>query len=517
MINRLLYGDKYEFCSNYDFLWELNSEYVFFSFIFFSIFYYDFYVLLVINTIFALWQLRKKDITKFVVTQSNDLIEANYPPELTAQSHKIARLILSQISPDDADMRIYKISMSTLKGYLGMSPQIKWGSFKKRFDESCSRLRDEVIEIEDGELGYFKAFFLSGWGVSKDGQFVEFEISSKLKPYLLELKKNYTSYLLAHIPKLRSGYSIRLYELLHQYRRIGKRKFELDDLQKKVGSRYKLYGDFKRKVILQAQKDLKKNTDLAFTFNPIKTGKKVTALEFVLFGNKPDNTFQQLDFIEEVIDSNDKTEPPALSAEILEHLNSIGINEQKLSKYLAKGFNVIKEDSQRQAAKDRCVSLNNYYLEKLELTISGAKKENPAGYLISALEGDWVGVKTAEKAKNTNLIEKKKEERQELSVLENQYKELKKQYESYRNPELEVLANNEIELNSAFDGIKSKGNYKIRPSETPLESYMRSPFISSAINLFFEEKYPERFEKAAIIFKKRNHIRKQIEKLKAKS
>lgn len=460
---------------------------------------------------------KKKDITKFVVTQSNDLIEANYPPELTAQSHKIARLILSQISPDDADMRIYKISMSTLKGYLGMSPQIKWGSFKKRFDESCSRLRDEVIEIEDGEVGYFKAFFLSGWGVSKDGQFVEFEISSKLKPYLLELKKNYTSYLLAHIPKLRSGYSIRLYELLHQYRRIGKRKFELDDLQKKVGSRYKLYGDFKRKVILQAQKDLKKNTDLAFTFNPVKTGKKVTALEFVLFGNKPDNVSQQLDFIEEVIDTSDKTEPPALSAEILEHLNSIGINEQKLSKYLVKGFNIVKDESQRQAAKDRCVSLNNYYLEKLELTKSGAKKENPAGYLITALEGDWIGGKAADKAKDTGQIEKRKEKKRHLASLENQYKDLKKQYEALRNPVLEALVNNETELNLAFESIESKMGYRnsVRTSETFLENYKRSPFVSSSINLFFEGKYPEKFAAAAAIFKKREQVRRQIKSLKS--
>jgi len=46
---------------------------------------------------------------RFIVTQSNNLVEANYSPELTAQAHKTARFLLSLISPNDKDLRTYTV------------------------------------------------------------------------------------------------------------------------------------------------------------------------------------------------------------------------------------------------------------------------------------------------------------------------------------------------------------------------------------------------------------------------
>ncbi|MGK0365570.1 MAG: hypothetical protein ACI85O_002636 [Saprospiraceae bacterium] len=50
--------------------------------------------------------------------------------------------------------------------------------------------------------------------------------------------------------------------------------------------------------------------------------------------------------------------------------------------------------------------------------------------------------------------------------------------------------------------------------EVAATAYRRSPFISSAVNLFFENKYPERFVQSANTFRMRSQVKKQIESLK---
>lgn len=58
---------------------------------------------------------------------------------------------------------------------------------------------------------------------------------------------------------LSSIYSVRMYELLKQYEKIGKRWFKLEDLRLILGmnqGEYPLYANFKQKVILKAQRDL---------------------------------------------------------------------------------------------------------------------------------------------------------------------------------------------------------------------------------------------------------------------
>ena len=94
------------------------------------------------------------DTQKFVVTQSNSLIEAEYSTELTARAHKTARLILSLISPDDKDLRFYTIRLDALKRYLGISPNTRWGSFYKELDGIADKLDKKPIRIPNAEGGY---------------------------------------------------------------------------------------------------------------------------------------------------------------------------------------------------------------------------------------------------------------------------------------------------------------------------------------------------------------------------
>ncbi|MFZ4773736.1 MAG: replication initiation protein [Terrimicrobiaceae bacterium] len=105
----------------------------------------------------------------------------------------------------------------------------------------------------------------------------------KLKPFLLQLKNRFTNYRIKNIVQLKSQFSIRIYELLKQYKKIGQRLFLVSDLRSILGiedGQYKLYADFKRKVILIAQKELAKKTDISFRFEEIKIGHGVGQIRF---------------------------------------------------------------------------------------------------------------------------------------------------------------------------------------------------------------------------------------------
>lgn len=52
-----------------------------------------------------------------------------------------------------------------------------------------------------------------------------------------------------------------------------------------VKEEYPLYANFKSRVILTAQKELKQKTDIYFSFKEIKQGRKVVAIEFEIFEN----------------------------------------------------------------------------------------------------------------------------------------------------------------------------------------------------------------------------------------
>ena len=92
-----------------------------------------------------------------------------------------------------------------------------------------------------------------------------------------------------NILKLPSTYSIRIYELLKQYERIGERKFAVKELKEILGinREYKLYGHFKDRVIDKAQSDLKTFTDIQFTYTEVKKGKAVEILVFQIRQNVP--------------------------------------------------------------------------------------------------------------------------------------------------------------------------------------------------------------------------------------
>ncbi len=86
-------------------------------------------------------------------------------------------------------------------------------------------------------------------------------------PLLGNLKGYFLKYNLEYISKMKSVYSIRLYELCKQYQKIGKRTFKIEEIREilETGDSYPLFANFKARVIESAVKDICKFTDIDVT------------------------------------------------------------------------------------------------------------------------------------------------------------------------------------------------------------------------------------------------------------
>lgn len=118
---------------------------------------------------------------------------------------------------------------------------------------------------------------------------VKIECHPKALPYMFEMKKNYFTYELWNALKLKSVNQLRIYEILKQYEKIGERTIVLDELKDMLGidknSQVK-YQDFRRDVLEVCQKALEQYTDIKYTFEPIRRGRKIYALKFIITKNK---------------------------------------------------------------------------------------------------------------------------------------------------------------------------------------------------------------------------------------
>ena len=466
---------------------------------------------------------KETNTDKFVVVQSNDLIEALYSPALTARAHKVARLIFSLISPEDKDLKLYSITIDAMKRYLGYKNDVTWGRFQDDLRDIADRLNKEPIVIKTTE-NILTAYLIAAYAVDYKKGVVTFEIPLLLKPFLLELKRNFTMYPLLYIPKLKSSYSIRLYELLYQYKSIGHRTFELEDLQKKVGSEYDLYGDFKRKVLGIAQRDLEEHTDIRFEYKEIKNVRKVSALKFSIIANQPKQDAPKqtiLNFLEEAVQVDEK---PEVTNDILQILVGWGMNEKSLSKYTNLGFNVIIDDAAREKAEIRCGTLEKYYQEKINLVENASNARNTegganrVGFFIKALQEDWQNLKAIKEQQDKDVKKKQFNVQKRLKELEVKKESLKKQLEVEKTKIYELIVIDTLILDLVYEETK-KGVTAFRetvfPSNmSPTECFKKGGMSRNLLAAKMEELFPEKFIPFNELFKNDfSSIHKEIEDL----
>ncbi|MCR3760009.1 replication initiation protein [Clostridium felsineum] len=214
---------------------------------------------------------------KLVAMRPEKLIEARY--NLTSKENDIIDMILNTIKDDGK--HVYKIDIEKYKNLFVSGSTNVYRDIKKATKDLFTKHNKFIIK--DKALGkefYFTWFSMLNYN-DKDGS-IYFEIGETLKAALLEMKKR-IYYELQYTLNFRSIYSKRIYYMLKSFSDTGWRIDNIDDLQYKLNCppSYKNYAVFKNKVLVQAQKEIN-GSDISFDFTPIKTGKKVTGIKFLI-------------------------------------------------------------------------------------------------------------------------------------------------------------------------------------------------------------------------------------------
>ncbi|MEL7530507.1 MAG: replication initiation protein [Bacteroidota bacterium] len=216
-----------------------------------------------------------------LVVKDNKLINSRY--NLNVSEVRLFLSMIAQIRREDKDFKTYRIQISEFADALGTSSK----NIYDRAKHTSKRLMEQVLEIEEDD-GPLQVALVSSAKYYEGKGYVDLRFDPALKPYLLQLKEKFTSYDISNVLQLQSAYSIRIYELLKQYESIGERTFNLIELKEILGvaNRYTRYNDFKRYVLLQAEKELKIHCDIYFEFEERKRGRKIAEIRFIIKGSK---------------------------------------------------------------------------------------------------------------------------------------------------------------------------------------------------------------------------------------
>ncbi|MBL7814213.1 MAG: replication initiation protein [Saprospiraceae bacterium] len=228
--------------------------------------------------------------SEHIFVQSNDFIRAKYKDNMSFWEFLIFGKMCTDIAPDDEDFKEYTVYVKDLINFLGISDG---GSVYRYVLEAASRLLERRVVVtykdERGRRMVLETNLIAGFAkpeklAKNDPLFIRLSFHPQLKPFLLQLQKDFTKVDLRNYKFLRTGTSIRLYHLLKQYwgRRQQTVEIVLEELKEMLGvaDKYELYGHFKAAVLEEAQKRLMDTTDISFSYQEIKKGKKVVAILF---------------------------------------------------------------------------------------------------------------------------------------------------------------------------------------------------------------------------------------------
>ncbi len=208
------------------------------------------------------------------VTKSNQLVEASY--RLNAQSQKLILACLSKIDPREEVPS--EITITALEyGELMQVPNVH----RELYKAADSLWDAEIILREHGNERRLR------W-IQEDIKIIDGEAaitlywSDSVLQYISALKSRFTTYKLKQVAGLQSAHSIRLYELMMQFKSTGFRIISVDDFRSSMGisETYSLFKDLNKHVIKKSVSEINACTDIFIKFETIKNGRSVVALSF---------------------------------------------------------------------------------------------------------------------------------------------------------------------------------------------------------------------------------------------
>jgi len=212
------------------------------------------------------------------VRQHNAITNARY--EYSEMQLDIFLYLLAKLRKDKTD-GVYEVSVIEMTKLTGK--KYNYQQLRLATEGMGSRMFEVSTPKSYIQLWMFQRIeYVHGTGI------IEVEFTNPIKPYLFDLKDNFTSFQLYAALRLGSKFAKRIYTLCSQWKDKGQTQiFSLDEFKKmlsliddKGNEQFERLSDFKRYVLDASVKQINEHTDLEIGYTLEKKGRSFNSIAF---------------------------------------------------------------------------------------------------------------------------------------------------------------------------------------------------------------------------------------------
>jgi hypothetical protein len=226
---------------------------------------------------------------RVAVTQANPLALSRQ--EMGLLTKRLLVLALSDITRDDHDLEPIRITAWEYAQIFN----IRGKSIYNRIEDSARELLEQTVQVKEpnGDWIMFQWVSEARYDSGRDSKdklaCIELKIHDKLKPYLLQLRRDFSIIPTDQLLSFESFNSMRLFEVLYTASYGGEKRhldFDVEDLKLRLGldGKYERFKDFMY-VLDRARDEFQRYTSLSFTYQGRKVGRKYQNVSILIEKN----------------------------------------------------------------------------------------------------------------------------------------------------------------------------------------------------------------------------------------
>jgi plasmid replication initiation protein len=216
------------------------------------------------------------------VVKSNRLIRGRI--NWTKLEHRVVAMLVAQLKQEDDAFEMQRVHISDL-----MDPsQTSSRDIYNRAEEVCRKLLNQKVHVrtrtDDGRRMYQGYNCLSTCRYVEGSGYIEAKFNDDMKPFLLQLKRQFTMYRLQNFMQLGSQHSMRMYELIKMREGLRHLCLSVEELREVLCCEhtYERFSDFRRHVLERARTEIEDTCDAYYTYVVERDGRTPVRVRFLI-------------------------------------------------------------------------------------------------------------------------------------------------------------------------------------------------------------------------------------------
>ena len=221
---------------------------------------------------------------------SNPLVEASYNPASLNQLRILFACLLQVKAGEPIDVtKPFVVTAGGLADILGNEKLNNYGHLKAAVNDLYEWSMDiyKKPNGSSGEPDLIRNRVVDGIKYFDGEGRIELYFGNQIAPHISELKSFFTKVEARYLLPLKSGYSVRLYQIFLQTlmasgQSVVIKEYKVDEFRRQfaLGKKYQKMKDMKRRIITPALEEINEKTDIRATFGQRSIGRKIVELQF---------------------------------------------------------------------------------------------------------------------------------------------------------------------------------------------------------------------------------------------